>query len=806
MSFASAYGTNRYEIFKNVGGLSHDIGRVKGSVGRYAKNVRRVPQVMFKTVKTGFASGFIGLSAQMGYVLGKAERIIDPSGEVDGERQLDKARTQKIASRWADSWKKGTQDGRHTMHLVASFPEGTPPGAVECIIRDTTEELLSQGRNRFEYIAAIHTDTDYPHGHIIVNRRNCEGEWFYLAREAEYTYDLFKDTIVKHAHRYGIELNNSSRLSRGLTQYPTDSRNVAMRGIEGQVLDFAEAPYKHQEKGSDSFFVSLQSKFGERTLWGVGLADVLEASGVDRGDTIRITHEGKRPIVVTTRDGKTIITHRNDWRIVFNGEAFGTFDDEKATLPTPNAVSAAEKRREIIVSEAGRYQQFADILRGAYTALDVAFSAAAETLRHGERIDVCDSFMEAVVSEAEITNDSDNLVQKIETAREQLDAVWHNLPNIAAADRPHVEERYFEALGDMECLLAGARRREFEMKAEGSVYSDEHRKKLAQRLPARSLQRLEQYGINRDEFTARTNAEAVSYMLESHWIERDAHVIATHMKLDMETATGREEAFLKAADLHNGIISDVWEKEDLMREDWERFSELRDQLWLADWNYDHTDDATAREDERNVFNAAAAAFSSFADRSSLHAQLASAALDDATDRAGFLKGYIAASDRHGINEIAARLDIDMSTREGRLEGYLAMEAHYLGVVSYTDTLNDIRDLAKKDILTFEESKQVIDGLSAVLGQQGIRELQNANSNVFRDTGIDVDKREALAIAEKYCEAMRQHGYDMEKTEQAIAIEQELLDVNENIEKLQDERQRGDEARKEELSRKDTFGL
>ena len=146
---ASVYGTNRYEFFKNIGGLSHDIGRVRSDVARYAQNARRVPQVMFKAVKTGYASGFIGLSAQMNYVLGKAASIIDPSGEVDGLDRLENSKTSEIASRWVDSWDKKAKDARHSMHLVASFPAGTHAGAVECIVRDTCEEILSQGRGRF---------------------------------------------------------------------------------------------------------------------------------------------------------------------------------------------------------------------------------------------------------------------------------------------------------------------------------------------------------------------------------------------------------------------------------------------------------------------------------------------------------------------------------------------------------------------------------------------------------------------------------------------------------------------------------
>lgn len=717
MCSASVFGTNRYEYFKNVGGISHAPtfnrggSKTTSALSRYTRNVQRLPQVMFKAVKSGYCSGFIGLSAQLNYVLGKADRVIDPSGEFDGEDHVAPTDSQSLASRWADSWKKSAENGKHTLHMVASFPEGTPEGAVECIIRDTCEELLSQGRNRFEYVAAIHTDTDNPHGHIIVNRRNAEGEWFYLARDGEFHYDLFKDTLVKHAQTCGIELNNSSRLSRGLGDYALDSNpKEAMRGLEGTVLDFGSATYKHQEKGSDSFYVTLQTRFGERTIWGVGLASVLEDSGAQRGDRIRIRHEGKRSVQVPTRDGQTITTHRNDWRIDFAGEEYGSFDRETAPTPTENEQNAADNRRDLIVSEAGRYRRFADFCKGAHIALGVALSAASEALRNGHSVEDLNNFKEDIMSEdinlseADIARDSDALFSSIEHAREQLGAVWEHLPNIPDAERPAVEERYFNAVGNMDRLLVGERRREFVEKAEGSVYSDEHRHKLARQMPARSLQRLEQYGISRDEFTARTNIEACSYALESHWIERDAIAVAVHWNLDMNTEAGRDEGYKLVGELYSDLIHDLGETETLI---------------------------------------------------------------------------------HEVGDI---------------------EAHYEDDPAHVEILHEIRDLAKNDTLTFEESRTLIEGLNAVLGKDGMRDLQNANAEVFQKAGLEIDQREALSIAQSYCEAMSQHGYDMDASEQAIARESQLLDLNEKIAELENERVVGEKAIEEELNERDGYGL
>jgi Relaxase/Mobilisation nuclease domain len=810
---ATVYGFNRYEFFKNVGGLSHDIGRVRNDVGQYARNVRRLPQVMLKAVKTGYASGFIGLSAQMSYVLGKASKIIDPSGRVDGQDKLESKETNDIASRWVDGWQKSAKDNRHSMHLVASFPAGSHPGAVECIIHDTCEELLSQGRGRFEYVAAIHTDTANPHGHILVNRRNAEGEWFYLARDHEFSYDVFKDALVRHALNYGIELNNSSRFSRGLADYPADKRNFAMSGLEGKIVAFGQAPYRNQKKGSDSFYITLATeRFGERTLWGVGLKSVLESSGAEKGDMIDIKHAGKCAVTVPTKDGKTITTHRNDWRIAFNSIEFGTFDEVNTV--TDSQRSVADERREVVLSEAGKYRQFSDVIRGSYLALGLAFSAAADTLRSGRTVDMLKNFKEtskskaAAISDDEIRLESEALFETIAKARAQLDAVWERIPGLNAPDRPRVEQSYFNAVSDMDRLLFGERRPEFEERATGSVYSDDFRKRLAQRLTPVIAQRLEQHGINKDEFSARMNVDNCSYALESHWIERDAEAIARHSGLDFESTQGRGQALERAAVLHAAIISELGPKNELSLQDWNEFADMREIIERADWNHDYAGAAQARAAGKIEFDRGCEAFEQFAAKSPLHAEMASTVLDNHLDRIpdNLDELYVRADRRDNLNAIVEPVGITLDTTQGRLDALDTLEASYLGVSGDTDTSIEIRGLIKKDILTFEDSNRLTKVLSLVLGKNGMDRLNGADSSVFKDAGMDIDRDEALKVTESYSAALQKQGIETESLDGAIAAQKELVQIDKEIHRLLDEQERGNLARTRGLKDDEAYGL
>lgn len=575
---SAVQGINRYEYFKTIGGGAQSGGHYRRNVFHYMANIRSTPQVMFKTVKSGFASGFIGLSAQMNYVLGKARRIIDPSGEVDGQRELDTASTKDIASRWADGFEKTAKDGKHTMHLVASFPAGTPIGAVEYIIRDTCEELISQGRARFEYIAAVHNDTKNPHGHIIVNRRNAEGEWFYLARDHEFNYDRFKDSLVHHGAKYGVELNNSSRLSRGFSAYARDSRNPAMRGIEGEILECGQAPFKDREKGSLSYFIKLDTKFGERTVWGVGLASVLAASKASRGDTIRIKHEGKRSVQVPTESGQTITVHRNDWRIGFNGREFSAFDQSTETEDlSPGDSSKLERRVSLLSDEIRKYENFAESTGNGFASMAVALRGAAHSLHQDKDVS---SFRDYVGSEnvnvstthEAICSDFDSYSDKVFSIAAMIENKLKELANEKASERPSLEESSFKLYDQLHCMVHGLDSGSLKDHSSGSVYSDAYRRKIASRIPEKILSTLAANGIDQEEFLARMKIETQPFGLEQHWVSSDRLAIAKHHGLDLKTMSGSDDADKRAAELQASLIEASLRHEKWM-EDATRFLE-----------------------------------------------------------------------------------------------------------------------------------------------------------------------------------------------------------------------------------------
>lgn len=90
--------------------------------------------------------------------------------------------------------------------------------------------------------------------------------------------------------------------------------------ITGVLLDHGAAPYKHEEKGRASYFVTVQTGAGDRTLWGVGLESAMKDAGLEKGDQVKLQDLGTTPVEVQdiAEDGTVTIktAKRREWSAV----------------------------------------------------------------------------------------------------------------------------------------------------------------------------------------------------------------------------------------------------------------------------------------------------------------------------------------------------------------------------------------------------------------------------------------------------------------------------------------------------------
>ena len=129
----------------------------------------------------------------------------------------------------------------HTSHLLMAFPIGTHGEDVAEITREICERFFQGEGSHFDYIAAVHEDRDHPHAHIVLNRRSKDGEFFFLKEGHHFNYDSFREAMVEVSDRYGLRLEATRKLERGIiTKRPSD---VDHRRAEatGQEADRARA-------------------------------------------------------------------------------------------------------------------------------------------------------------------------------------------------------------------------------------------------------------------------------------------------------------------------------------------------------------------------------------------------------------------------------------------------------------------------------------------------------------------------------------------------------------------------------------
>ena len=193
------------------------------------------PQALVKLIGSGGASDARGLRAQMAYLGREGDVALRASESSLGvEIGLDDAGL--LAAAWGVPG-QGRGGADRTSHFVVSFPNGTDPGAAERAGRAWAAELFDSGAHgdRWEYYTAFHSDTAYPHIHVVVGRRGAErGEWLKVSARSPITFERLREVQVAVAAREGIALADTSRLARGVHDRPVPDREIRRARAEGR--------------------------------------------------------------------------------------------------------------------------------------------------------------------------------------------------------------------------------------------------------------------------------------------------------------------------------------------------------------------------------------------------------------------------------------------------------------------------------------------------------------------------------------------------------------------------------------------
>ena len=247
-------------------------GRAGGSLfSARARNLWRVGQgsnaAVFKKINRGGTHTGPRLAAQLDYLFSKSEAVFGNMVELEpGARGLSAEQRRDMAQGWSDAWSGEPKNG-HTTHLLLSFPADLSPRKALRIAEEWAFEMFQSGTHggdEWAYVAALHTDRDHPHVHIVVNNRGLEqGQWFYMAKEHEFNIAMMKERLVGIAAEMGVELDASSRLERGILTYGPSRAEI--EGAAREKRRVHERP-RHGKALEDGLAVVEQSAAALRLL------------------------------------------------------------------------------------------------------------------------------------------------------------------------------------------------------------------------------------------------------------------------------------------------------------------------------------------------------------------------------------------------------------------------------------------------------------------------------------------------------------------------------------------------------------
>ncbi|ASM75423.1 T-DNA border endonuclease virD2 (plasmid) [Pseudosulfitobacter pseudonitzschiae] len=236
------------EVFRD--GWSRVRGSMQGlHVAKQTQLVRAAAghrPAVFKAIRGGGTHTKSQLANQLDYLTTKSTHIVDSSGFLDGKAKLEAGDIKDLTERFAKRWDAGFKPKLgQTTHMLMSFPIGTRGEDVRDIATDVAERFFQTDAGHFDYIIAVHEDRDHPHAHLVLNRRSQEGEFFFLGRNHRFNYDDFRLAMVEEAEKYGVRLEATRRVDRGVVHYPAPTREVYAAKEEGR------APRERERVGQD---------------------------------------------------------------------------------------------------------------------------------------------------------------------------------------------------------------------------------------------------------------------------------------------------------------------------------------------------------------------------------------------------------------------------------------------------------------------------------------------------------------------------------------------------------------------------
>jgi type IV secretory pathway VirD2 relaxase len=182
--------------------------RRAGVAGKVLRVIRRRPEVMVKV--TGSARGFRRLKEHLAYITRNGKLVAERE---NGELIAGSRNVRSLAEDWWSDDHKGRGGRRRdTVNLILSMPAGTSPGAVADAARAVARSAFG---GRFDYLMAVHEDTDHPHVHLTVKTYGLQGQYL-DPRKGD--LQAWREVFAAALRKLGVQAEATPRRSRGVAR------------------------------------------------------------------------------------------------------------------------------------------------------------------------------------------------------------------------------------------------------------------------------------------------------------------------------------------------------------------------------------------------------------------------------------------------------------------------------------------------------------------------------------------------------------------------------------------------------------
>ena len=148
-----------------------------------------------------------------------------------------------------------------------------------------------------------------------------------------------------------------ARAARVSTAAPAPVETVVDRKlIQGELIEHGPAPYQNKPTNGPSYFVTLKTEAGNRTVWGTALEEAMQNEQFKPGESIKLRDLGTIPVVIQVKGADGSLTPkdavRRGWSVESTETTTRNAPDQAATSSTTAPITLTHNSEPITVDPA----------------------------------------------------------------------------------------------------------------------------------------------------------------------------------------------------------------------------------------------------------------------------------------------------------------------------------------------------------------------------------------------------------------------------------------------------------------------